>query len=372
MLRDLRILGFRGLRQLTMSGLGRVNLLVGTNNCGKTSVLEAMSLLSARGTAAWLWQVQSRRGEFVEHAERQLDVAQIIHGRELAVEHRFWIFGRDTDGSYHKMSGFFVVSDMTFKDVEDDDGSDEVTTPAALTEPLVLQLEWRQGPSLETVELPIATVRLPITRSGGVHDRRMLTTRDPTAADARRPVFFIPTDGLTREQVVSMFERIVLTPDEATVLRAVRTIEPTIERIASIGTQARRGGRGGRGGLAMMVSGHRVPVGSMGDGLWRLLGVALAMVQARGGVLLIDEIDTGLHYSVLVDMWRLVLETARSLDVQVFATTHSRDCYEALAAVAEPGRTEISLQRIERGRVEAIAFTELEIRQAAERGLEVR
>lgn len=64
MLRDLRIKGFRGLRDLAMSGLGRVNLLVGTNNCGKTSVLEAMSLLSARGTAAWLWQVQSRRGEF--------------------------------------------------------------------------------------------------------------------------------------------------------------------------------------------------------------------------------------------------------------------------------------------------------------------
>jgi hypothetical protein len=71
---------------------------------------------------------------------------------------------------------------------------------------------------------------------------------------------------------------------------------------------------------------------------------------------------------VLVDMWRLVLETARSLDVQVFATTHSRDCYEALAAVAEPGRTEISLQRIERGKVKAVAFSELEIRQAAERG----
>ena len=122
----------------------------------------------------------------------------------------------------------------------------------------------------------------------------------------------------------------------------------------------------------MMVAGERIPVGSLGDGIWRLLGVALALVRASGGVLLVDEIDTGLHYSVLVDMWRLVFETARKLDVQVFATTHSRDCYEALAAVTEPDRTEISLQRIERGKAEAVAFTELEIRQAAERGLEVR
>lgn len=122
----------------------------------------------------------------------------------------------------------------------------------------------------------------------------------------------------------------------------------------------------------MTVAGQRIPIGSMGEGVWRLLGIALALVRARGGVLLIEEIDAGLHYSVLADVWRLVFDTARSLDVQVFATTHSRDCYEALAAVTEPGRTEISLQRIERGKLEAIAFTELEIRRVAERGLEVR
>jgi len=162
-----------------------------------------------------------------------------------------------------------------------------------------------------------------------------------------------------------------LTPDEATVLQALHTIEPAIERIASIGTYARESSRDVRGGLAMMVAGQRIPIGSMGDGIWRLLGIALALVQARGGVLLVDEIDTGLHYTVLVDMWRLVLATARSLDVQVFATTHSRDCYEALA-VSEAGRTDISLQRIERGKTEAIAFSEAELRQAAQRGLEVR
>lgn len=191
-------------------------------------------------------------------------------------------------------------------------------------------------------------------------------------AEASSSVSFITTEGLSRDNIISMFERVVLTPDEATVLQALRTIEPKIERIASVGTYARPSSRDVRGGLAMMVAGQRIPIGSMGDGIWRLLGIALALVQARGGVLLVDEIDTGLHYSVLIDMWRLVFETARGLDVQVFATTHSRDCYEALAAIAEPGRTEISLQRTLRGKVEAIAFTELEIRQAAERGLEVR
>ena len=110
----------------------------------------------------------------------------------------------------------------------------------------------------------------------------------------------------------------------------------------------------------------------MGDGIWRLLGIALALVRARGGILLVDEIDTGLHYTVLTKMWQLVYETAKRLDVQVFATTHSRDCYEALGEVTEPGRQDISLQRIERGRPEAVAYREAILRTAAERGLEVR
>jgi hypothetical protein len=56
----------------------------------------------------------------------------------------------------------------------------------------------------------------------------------------------------------------------------------------------------------------------------------------------------------------------------VFATTHSRDCYEALAAVTQADRAEASLQRIERDRPEAVAFNEAELQQAAARGLEVR
>jgi energy-coupling factor transporter ATP-binding protein EcfA2 len=366
MLRDLRISGFRGLREFAMSGLGRVNLLVGNNNCGKTTVLEAIALLSSPGNAAPLWQLQSRRGEFVESAARQVEIAQILHGRKLVLGGGFQVAGLGTEGP-EVMSASLGRPDIVFKDLEDDDEEDDVgTPPAELREPLMLLLAWRDGRSA------VQTIRLPIGHHGGVRERPTIVMRDGSSANPMKPMFLITTAGLGRDFVVSMFERIVLTPDEATVLQALRMIEPDIERIASIGTQAPRAQRGFRGGLAMMVAGQRVPVGSLGDGIWRLLGIALALVQTRGGVLLVDEIDTGLHYSVLVDMWRLVFETARSLDVQVFATTHSRDCYEALAAVAEPGRNEISLQRIERGKVNAVAFSEAEIRQAAERGLEVR
>jgi hypothetical protein len=372
MLRDLRISGFRGFREFAMSGLGRVNLLVGTNNCGKTSVLEAIHMLSARGTAGPLWLAQARRGELVDSAaNRQVDVTHLVHGHKLAPGSGFRVAGNATVG-HQVLVGEFAsrsVESRAVVDGDDDlgDAGDEldIGSGASVLPPLALHLHWTSSSGTKRVQLGIS-------RQGGLSLGRVASSQDTVEGVQLNSLVLITTEGLPRQEIISMFERVVLTPSEELVLRALRTIEPGIERLASIGSHARAFTREPRGGLAMMVAGQRVSIGSMGDGIWRLLGIALALATARGSVLLVDEIDTGLHYSVLVDMWRLVLETARSLDVQVFATTHSRDCYEALAAVAEPGRTEISLQRIERGKVEAVAFSELEIRQAAERGLEVR
>jgi predicted ATPase len=56
MISSIRIEGYRGFEHFEMSGLGRVNLLVGTNNSGKTSVLEAIYLLSSMGDPISLWQ----------------------------------------------------------------------------------------------------------------------------------------------------------------------------------------------------------------------------------------------------------------------------------------------------------------------------
>ena len=179
--------------------------------------------------------------------------------------------------------------------------------------------------------------------------------------------------------MIDLFEEVVLTPYEDFVVEALRIIEPSIERIATSGTERRRGAfnRAIRGGLLVRCKGirDRIPIGSMGDGIWRLLGLALALARTEGGILLVDEIDTGLHYSVMENMWKLVNQTARKQKIQVFATTHSRDCYESLAAVCRDSvseQSEVTIQRVERGKTRSTAYSEQEIIAAAERGMEVR
>jgi hypothetical protein len=89
----------------------------------------------------------------------------------------------------------------------------------------------------------------------------------------------------------------------------------------------------------------------------------------------VDEIDTGLHFSAMSNMWKLVWETAKRLNVQVFATTHNSDCWTSLSAIAStesPSEEGITIQRIEKGKPTSVVFTERQVAIAAERGIEVR
>ncbi len=67
----------------------------------------------------------------------------------------------------------------------------------------------------------------------------------------------------------------------------------------------------------------------MGEGAKRLLALSLAFLKAQNGVILIDEVENGLHHSALVDVWKKLDWLSREFNVQVFATTHSYECIVA-------------------------------------------
>lgn len=340
MWRELTIDGFRAFEHFELKGLGQINLLVGVNNGGKTSVLEAIHLLSAVENPWALWSVLERWSEVIKDSpigNLEASVSHLFHGHE------------STQGRSFSITGVNGAAKEQFH--------------LQITAPDCLAMTWHGG-------TPMGGLLVSMTPQGSV-------TRSELGALARHPkemrrIRFLRTEALDVEGTINLFEEIVLTPEEAVLIEALQTIEPTVERLASV---SRGRGGGGKGSLVVKRSGiaQRIPITSMGDGIWRLLGLALALISARNGILLIDEIDTGLHYSVMADMWKLVSRTAARLDVQVFATTHSRDCYESLAAIVRDSKEgEVSIQRIERGQRQAVAFNEREILIAAERGIEVR
>lgn len=109
------------------------------------------------------------------------------------------------------------------------------------------------------------------------------------------------------DELADDWDRIVFTEHEDIVRRALKIITPEFENLTFV---------------------------RIDDGMLRILQIALKLVSARGGFLLIDEFENGLHYSVQENVWTLLFEMAEQLDIQVFATTHSWDCIESFSKVA--------------------------------------
>lgn len=192
----------------------------------------------------------------------------------------------------------------------------------------------------------------------------------------RPAVQFVGTTEEHYRDLGALWDRVLLTPAEDDVIRALGIIQPGVERLAYIGRAS--DARAAFGSFMVKFAGEkseRLPIGSMGDGMKRLLALSLHLVAAANGVLLVDEIDTGLHHSVLTKAWELTARTALANNTQVFATTHSLDCIRSLAWLCDGApelRDRVSVHRIEADRPEAIRYSGHELITAIEHELEVR
>lgn len=380
MLKTIKIENFRGFQSFELQELGRVNLLVGKNNSGKTSVLEAIQLLCSRTNLEPIAEVMTNRGEYFwndnQRRNRELDVCHLFYGHEIQPDSRLCISGMN--GSNKETIAVTIGTRYLHLDENFDQelhressSFDESLIPV---KGLNFAVNWTRGEEKEIITLPLSN-------NGGLdldYVRRFRRdTKNPLPSTQ-----FVTSSFLTTEKMNELFDQVVLTPEEIFVQEALQTIEPKIERIASINLQKLsslrfRSSLDSRSGFVVRLSdkNQRVPIGSMGDGIWRILGLALATVCARDGFLFVDEIDTGLHFTAMSDMWKLIWKTAIRLNVQVFATTHNSDCWTSLASIASQEDTTgdgITIQRIERDKKTSVVFSKREIVIAAQRGIEVR
>lgn len=348
MIRNLTVNGFRCFREFRVDPLTRVNLFVGQNNAGKTSLLEAIELVALGGVEGLVRsavrrdeKILTRSGAEEEFKEHVVDPSHLFFGHDL----RF--------GTSFKIEGHGETDRWVMCTVEQ----------ASKRETLIKTLRLRDSvrPTLH-----LGGERLTISPSGGVlpPPRRM--------PESNPRVNFLAAESILEGRLGQLWDTLVLTPEEEEITESLRIVEPQVERLAFLAE-----GRGTSANIVLKLKGieQRIPLGSLGGGLRHFLALVLNLLSARGGFLLIDEIDTGLHYSVMVDMWRLIIETARRLDVQVFATTHSLDCVRALARLRNKYpelAAEVMVHRVEKDASKTVVYDADEIVIAAESQLEVR
>lgn len=179
----------------------------------------------------------------------------------------------------------------------------------------------------------------------------------------------LTTESLKFEDMQPIWEDAIRANREHNVIHFLQALQPNVVALHFLSR--------GTPEILATVDGNenRVPLHSFGDGTRRFLAFSLLFSCLENGLLLVDEIDTGLHWTVMEDLWRLVIGAARDGDVQVFATTHSYDCIKGLASLLEQEpelAEEVSLQKLERQLDRAVAFGGERLPRAVAHNIELR
>ena len=349
---SLKIQNFRLLEDIEVKKLGHVNLIVGKNNSGKSTVLEALALLASGFELETVSRLTMNR-EVNRHvpSSEQVDGYSLLSFRYLFNTSSF--NNKETKIFLGDYSFFITIKygSLFTEDFKNSEFNNYYVDGSDYSDRLVVSSNFKLEHLGKTNNF-FGAKYCPILNYQ-----------------------YIDTNQVNIKKLAEEWDDILLTEAEDLALKMLRLIEPKIIDLAFINQNNQR-----IPFVRLEGTNERTPLHSMGDGVFRLLQIILKVLKARDGFLLIDEFENGLHYSVQPDVWRLIFELAKRYNIQVFATTHSWDCIESFAQVAKERedlegvlfRMGRSVRKSDNGKVIATEFDEDELYNLTKDKIEVR
>jgi len=376
LIESLSINGFRGFSELAIPFFGKVNLITGKNNAGKSSLLEAFRILASRGSLETIQSILNYR----EETNDFLDSERELLGADYGPYRNLFIgfpdlsagpseFSINATGDLPPgLSTLAVTAVWAVKQVDPERGV--VTAYERAAPDLFGDVEG--VPALEIIAGERRRV-FPLIRRSASRRFMGISPFGDGSTEMVRCVYLDPFSSRSTGQLGALWDAIALTDAQEEVVKALRLISPDIQAVSMIGSDEPRS----RSRTAIVRSvqfGSPVPLRTFGDGVNRLFGIILSLCNARNGVLLIDEFENGLHHSVQASIWKTIFRLASDLNVQVFASSHSRDCVSAFQEAATESPQEGVLIRLTRKGEEVLPtiFKERELEIATQNEIEVR
>ena len=329
MLQSVHIRNFRGLKDLEIKGLGRINLFAGRNNSGKTALLEALSLLAGAGWPDLAFNPTIVRGAEVLVESAAVPGLQVSGG---GVRESLWkpmFHGLDleekiTVTAEHASLGELLL-EVDFarqKNVEINVGNLGSKSVASLQDTL--------GFAFHSESTGKVTSQAFLDEQG----RKVTVYTGNTDPDPKPsfPAVYLGGHGVSHIRDAVSLGEVRRQKQGALVLAALKIIEPRLESIEDNSASGAPMIWGDIGFAELM------PLSAMGDGLGRAARLFIAMLHVKDGAVMVDEIENWFHYSVVPRMWEAIDQVSRDFNVQIFATTHSRECVRAAyKALGEDG-----------------------------------
>lgn len=394
MIRQLSISNFRAFDDLSVSQLGRVNLIVGKNNVGKTALMEAIQFYVRGADASALSQylfekdeiiiLNSPNGEFDTYGA---NFAALFHNYKRNFLGSYLV---EITDNYRPQDSLRVYTEnvpvQRRTTVIDDEGLSSYQRSAL--EELNKRIDSTNEVAL-FVDKGAKSDYIAFSDTIDRQERYRRATPRKALSDNDANIMNIQSGTISQSEIARYWDTITLRDSEKRVLELVREIAP-VERITSIQRTSRRSDRI----ILLKLENHDqpIPLKSMGEGISRVIQIALTLesnfdkdnqmgmtsiFQSHGDTqnyLFIDELENGIHFAALKGVWEFIFKIAELRNIQVFVTSHSWDCIEAFQQVSQQFDSSgvlISLKD-KKNRKVATVFSEDELRFISKNDIEVR
>ncbi len=359
MYEEITIEGLRGITHLKIDDFRQVNLFVGENSCGKTTILEALFLLIGATNAELPLRISTYR--------------DLAHRDLVTINENFWrLFFNNFDiNSYIKISGkleepdekrSLIIKPNTRSAISIKPGTEirgvgeSYSGFSPVIDGLILEYSFMKGKNKKLKKIITKVVAggsgVEIERPGDYKEYRM-------GAFLNQKTMGLVGERFNNVQIKKRIDRVV---------KVLQHIEPSLKDLSL-----------GANDIVYCDIGleRLVPINVMGDGIFRLLSIILAISDTQNGIVLIDEIENGLFYRSQELLWNALFESAREFNVQIFATTHSVECVKAFSSSysrIDQNNDAIRLYRIERqdDNFKTVAYDHKTLEASLESGWEVR
>lgn len=331
---EFNIQNYKNINHLQLSGLKRLNLFVGANNAGKSNLLEAISLYASNFNHKHMIDILHNRNENIEYFEEGV----FFEEKELLMAFAPFFPQRSVDR---------MASGMCIRLSTPTNGVQLVLKTAIFRDDIGVRRLARLSPyGKVTQNQKLSNLRETVLVTLPIEDNSITTltqtknfenvlqmTRfssrgielQTSSAENQFNFQHLNCKHLQSKNTAEIWAKIAMTEKENIILEALRIADERVKRFnfVKINTHTY---------LPMVLlegTEDKMPLSEMGDGMTHILNIIMAMLACKDGILLLDEVESGLHYTTQFKLWKMIFTLAEKYNVQVFATTHSEDCIKA-------------------------------------------
>lgn len=317
MLRSLRIENFRRIKALDIRRLQRLNLVTGRNGGGKTSLLEAVFLNGGAANAGLILSLAAFRGDNVIQSESDRVFRSCFNNLETS---RHIYISAEESFQKRSRSRSLRIEALTRSQTAPGRSAPQIFVSGVRS-----RFSGPSGEIVSEIELVPPPQRVPGIAPAPFNPLRQVSPKNPDLIFAQ---FVSPYVRDVQQEVYNQLVSAIKDKKLPSVLEVVSVIEKDVKDIIPL-MELHQPNIYVDTGLSNLL-----PISVLGAGFLHLLRLALAIVAVQKGMIIVDELEDGVHFSILRDVARIIYRALENRDVQIFISTHSGELIEAFVEVA--------------------------------------